>query len=796
MKKFIIFLFLTLMLLHSGCALNVIRNGKICIVPAIGDKALAPEKFAADEFNRTLQKMANSIPQEKSKPSSRLVIGTPATNPEIAEKAEELGLQREELKKRDSFILKTIGADIYAASNYPSGAMFAVFDLMERLGIRWFFPSEAGEFVPQTANLSIDKLNIISAPDFEFRVLGAHYKHDKYVFLQHCKLTAPSPDPKKYGHDGFYKNWGGHSFNWFFPPDCKTVEEYFKKYPEQFAWDKRNKTPVISQHCYSNPDTKKTFLDWIDNFWTKNPDYNSLALVPRDSPVSCQCEGCLKLDPSTLTHKFIAGLIRESEKKHPGKMYQTLAYSFYTTPPQCELPQNQIFSYCMINCCYKHKIDDPICVRNPKHIEELAAWQKKLQCVGSYGYEFIAFKDNSIYTPITPVIASELRQYKKMGLVRFATENYQHFNPSEPWEEQSSFVNRYPIYATTRLSWNTSIEPESILRDFCKYSYGSASSEMEEYHKLMEDAWQKGDAQLCGYNKNYKNYADGFITAELIEKIDRLFSTALEKTKNEARANKFIVLDQKAWQNWRNIGQRYLELHTRLDTGSAPLEELRKRPAESILYKPDLNLPEFKDFADLKEKEDKFPNVEEPPLMLPHPQMEEGCMVGSVIENGEAYQFISVRTKESIFLFKNPEILFKNSFEQCNYEISFRFRFPENSGKNPWFDTSLRHAGLRLAQKFIDNIITINTHYVTIKTRSRDREPSPTALPEKLTAKILPPLEKGKWYPVRIRAVDKWIFVEINGKEIATYGPIFGGGYANLFSPNTEIRDFIIKEIK
>ena len=75
---------------------------------------------------------------------------------------------------------------------------------------------------------------------------------------------------------GFSTSWGGHSFNWIFPEDCKTIDEYFKKYPEQFALN--NGIRVINQHCYTNPDTVKTFLNWIDNFWKNHPEIEYLTL--------------------------------------------------------------------------------------------------------------------------------------------------------------------------------------------------------------------------------------------------------------------------------------------------------------------------------------------------------------------------------------------------------------------------------------------------------------------------------------------------------------------------------------
>ena len=84
----------------------------------IGGKASAPERFAAEEARR-LFSLAPEAPD--------LVIGTPETNPEIAARRSELGLDLPEMRKRDSFVLKKIGNTVYAAANSSAGARSRAF---------------------------------------------------------------------------------------------------------------------------------------------------------------------------------------------------------------------------------------------------------------------------------------------------------------------------------------------------------------------------------------------------------------------------------------------------------------------------------------------------------------------------------------------------------------------------------------------------------------------------------------------------------------------------------------------
>ena len=88
----------------------------------IGGKASAPERFARDEALR-LFAAAPEAPD--------LVIGTPETNPDIAAKRSELGLDLPEMRKRDPAARRPI------PRNIPKGLLTA----WPLSGERWERPS-------------------------------------------------------------------------------------------------------------------------------------------------------------------------------------------------------------------------------------------------------------------------------------------------------------------------------------------------------------------------------------------------------------------------------------------------------------------------------------------------------------------------------------------------------------------------------------------------------------------------------------------------------------------------------
>ena len=432
----------------GAAALDLVKDGSPRI--SVESGSTAPEKKAVAEFKRII-KAVSGAEAGSSPAENRLVIGTPETNPRIAAEASFLGLDKKSAS--DVFSLKTKGNVIYAAGNNPRSAMFAVFELLEQLGCRWFWPGADGEYLPAPSkNLSVGKLDIRSEAAFAHRHLSSHPNRDKSLFFAHNKMN-PMGDPHGYG---FSTSWGGHSFNWIFPEDCRTIEEYFKKYPEQFALN--NGIRVINQHCYTNPDTFRTFLKWIDNFWKKNPQIEYLTLTARDTPIYCKCPECSKFDSSTLFFQFIKKLIEETAKKHPGKKYNTIAYSFYLNVPKVKLPAEHLnMSYCMYNRCFKHKFSDKSCPVNPRALKAVEAWRKAGVRPAIYGYHFDIFGGDPVLTPITPI----------GQVTRFNTSPSSSSLASCVWNSGSGIPIRSRIPATTSRSFPSS--------NFSRFKTGAAT---------------------------------------------------------------------------------------------------------------------------------------------------------------------------------------------------------------------------------------------------------------------------------------------------------------------------------
>jgi len=78
--------------------------------------------------------------------------------------------------EEEGFVVITRGDDIVIGGNQDgpySGTLYAAYRLLNELGVRWYFPGEWGEVVPERKTVSISELDIREHPDFAQRSVNA-----------------------------------------------------------------------------------------------------------------------------------------------------------------------------------------------------------------------------------------------------------------------------------------------------------------------------------------------------------------------------------------------------------------------------------------------------------------------------------------------------------------------------------------------------------------------------------------------------------------------------------------------
>lgn len=444
----------------------------------------------------------------------------------------------------------TRGERLELVGNNARSCWFAMADVLGQLGCRWYWEGDEGEYFPPPAkSLSLDVQEKKTTAAFPWRHLPAHPNRERELFYARNRLNPIGREKVDWGQT---TSWGGHSFNWIRPLDCKTPQEYFERFPEQ--WAELDGIRVDGNHCYTNPDTIRTFQNWILDFWEKNPDIEFLSLTARDSPVYCHCKTCAQTDPSTLFFRFLNAITEPAIARFPDKRYVTIAYAFYSAVPKVRLNDHFMLHYCMYDRCYKHRLDSD-CPVNPNALKAMKAWKDALGAAPNvYGYHFDAFGGGVMEIPLARIFQDELKWARDFGVKFWFTEYYGGFaDPKKPRAAWGVIARRWSAWAATALLWNPDADLEALRADFCGRVFGAGGTEMAMYLRLLETAWE-GEGHLSYYNNSPASVSDGFVRRpELVAKIDALFADATRKVAGDARAAREVATERDLWGAWREL---------------------------------------------------------------------------------------------------------------------------------------------------------------------------------------------------------------------------------------------------
>ncbi|MDP6113908.1 MAG: hypothetical protein QGG53_18765, partial [Planctomycetota bacterium] len=71
-----------------------------------------------------------------------------------------------------SFLLRVTPEGVLLAGLSPEGTLFAAYELLEQLGVRWFMPGEVGMVVPTARTVTLKCQATIQHPGFAGRILS------------------------------------------------------------------------------------------------------------------------------------------------------------------------------------------------------------------------------------------------------------------------------------------------------------------------------------------------------------------------------------------------------------------------------------------------------------------------------------------------------------------------------------------------------------------------------------------------------------------------------------------------
>jgi len=522
-----------------------------------GPDTVCTEAFAAVELRRYLCKMAGEDPRKKRvfrivddervpADGDLLVVGSLAGNALARRFASRLlsGERAPGGGVSGGFQIRTFRSGprriTLLCGNDRAGTLYAVYDFLERLGVRWFGPGEVNEEVPATLPDPLPEINAADWPRFRTRGFWAWEDRGNPAFFDWMARnrmnlwTAAESDipdlrkrcihltcgghqqierflnpaaPYPYNHPNFKGDEGKPKDPYAVGDEYRGdvngdgVLTYAEAHPEWYGLRNGRRATDLRANvnfCTSNRDavaelTKNLVDDLIGGEWRFADSLNFWTL---DGGKWCECKRCKALGTPTDRNLLLIHAVRKAivRAMRQGRLHRNvtvafLAYADVIDPPTRPLPADFDYDNCVatffpIVRCYVHCFDDPNCTEfNARYLKRYRGWAvdpnryyRGQIFIGEY-YNVSGYKNLPILFYRT--MPHDIRFFYRTGARHM---HYMHA-PTGNWGPRA-LTN----YEFAKLLWNPDVDTAALLDDYFRGRYGRAAAAMRRFYESLERA--------------------------------------------------------------------------------------------------------------------------------------------------------------------------------------------------------------------------------------------------------------------------------------------------------------------
>ncbi|MQB01445.1 MAG: DUF4838 domain-containing protein [Actinobacteria bacterium] len=494
-------------------AIALVRDGEPSAVIAWwGSESSPTPGFAASELQSYVERMSGArvriveghlTPGDQAATESGMVIATGGSaakfrhNSAIPRDWVSPAAEKLTGKRTDAFVITTVDDDklVLAGSN-ERGTLYAAYELLERLGVRFFAPrfdfyEGNAERVPRVATIGFDPLTVVEEASLRFRrkYVEDGYSHTVRNLPQLIDWMAKARlnvlvYPYDYNNHGVTKydssrdailpelvkrgivtEVGGHGFNSWLPAE---------KYPQYYI-------SGYNVFDVTNEQALQTYIDNVVGYLEQRPEIQIFDAWPPDSarwsPTAVEKFGSI----SNAYAYVIRRLTETVKQKLPGVVIEALSYRPATEPPSPEYMYDKtanIVDIAPYDRSYKVPIYDPSAETNAYYNDLIKRWHNAYDgSIGIYEY-YRKYSWHSLPCTMPNLIAQEIPYYQSIGgdgLGMF----------SEPGDWISYEVAHALVAAQ---SWNKGLDTREWSSTYLSDRYGAAQDDMATYLGKVESA--------------------------------------------------------------------------------------------------------------------------------------------------------------------------------------------------------------------------------------------------------------------------------------------------------------------
>jgi hypothetical protein len=490
---------------ENGKKLVLVENGVAKCVIVAADGLSPSEKTGLQELQKYLKEMSGAAIEVKRPEQATfgdratIVFGNKTVRtlyPDV--KLDDLG--------KEGFILKTTENSLLVAGGEQRGSMYAAYELLEKLGVRWWAVGET--YVPKNETVTVAALNERQIPKLEYRdalYLQPTISDDDNGtrFSIHNKMNGFSYKtiPAELGGRFWYHKNLVHSHAVLMQP-TDGLDGRFETHPEY--WALRDGKRTKNQVCPSLPEVyeimKANLLKQIDD----NPQCEFVVVGQEDNFGFCQCEQCTALakaeEAQGAANLVLANKLGEMlEKERPGKFIMAPAYQWTRTPPKNLKPHRNVgIVLCSIECDFSRPLEEMSTPSNKAFAEDIIKWGKIAPKL--YVWDYVTDFDHYFMPfPNLDSLIPNIKFFVKHG-ARGLLEQGSHKGSGAEFSTLRNWV-------LDRAMWNPD-QPDNgqaLIKEFLDGYYGSAGVFIQKYidvihapgraeHEMIVGCYAKLDA--------------------------------------------------------------------------------------------------------------------------------------------------------------------------------------------------------------------------------------------------------------------------------------------------------------
>ncbi|MDD3999387.1 MAG: DUF4838 domain-containing protein [Bacilli bacterium] len=419
----------------------------------------------------------------------------------------------------DGLRLVTSGNTVLMAGGSDTGAMYAVYEFLERTFNLEVYGEDEYYIDTDINSLYLKDFDVTEIPTFERRSVGLFPYSVNETFRNRMRQNL-------YNQGWIY--WS-HSHFKILPPDI-----YQSQHPDWYS-------PDGSQLCLSNDEMREEFTRVIIELIKNNKDSNYIMLGQEDINTFCSCPDCTEkiktYKESGVMMHFVNQVADDVQayidENEPGRVMFLGTFGYHKTE-EAPVKVNENNEYV--------PIDESVMPR-----DNVMVMVAPIRACNSHNYYADCNTDTERILKGWGVVAKDhmftwvynkiFAQYF-LPLNNFSTlkQNYiildevgsQFVYHQGNKETQSASFQELKCYVQAKLMWDVSLNPEELAADFIKVYYKDAADKFMEYFQLMRFThaiWEDAE-DTHAYNsgsRSLNTFTNQHWTRDLLDKFDNLF---------------------------------------------------------------------------------------------------------------------------------------------------------------------------------------------------------------------------------------------------------------------------------